>query len=204
MLKLRPKHALIVAVAGVNLVAVSAPMLVHADTQTTTTVVGLTINPVLLSYTSGPTVTLGAITPTSGGLQSATSDTVSGNTNDASGFTVTMQENSSSSTAMLSGANTLPTSAGTTASPVALVSDTWGWRIDGTAGFGAGPTSLISNAAPSALTYAAIPANGSPYTIKTTGSSGSGSQTVWYSARVDTSQVAGAYATTVLYTFTTN
>jgi hypothetical protein len=72
------------------------------------------------------------------------------------------------------------------------------------ASFGSGPTALLSNAAPSSLTYAAVPANASPYTIQTTSASGSNSKTVWYSARVDNTLPTGTYAATVTYTITTN
>lgn len=203
MLKLSQKSLLVVALVGVNVAALTIPMLASAS-DTAQTTIGLTINSVMISYSSSGTVTLGAITPTSGGLQSTNDDVVSGDTNDGGGYNVTLQENSASSTAMLSGSNTLPTSAGTTTSPVGLAANTWGWRMDGVAGFGSGPTSTISNASPSSLTYAAIPANASPYTIINTSSAGSSSTDVWYSAMVNTSQPSGAYSTTVLYTFATN
>jgi hypothetical protein len=204
MLKLSNKHFIVIGIVGLNLAAISIPMVTHA--ATTNSVIGLTVQPVLISYSSSGTVTLGTITPTSGGLQSTSSDSISADTNDGAGLTVSLQENSGSTTAMLSGSNTLPTSAGTTTTPVVLAADTWGWREDSLAGtgFGAGPTSTISNAAPSALKFAAIPANGSPYTIETTSTSGSSNASIWYSAMVDTSQPSGAYSTTVTYTFTTN
>jgi hypothetical protein len=84
------------------------------------------------------------------------------------------------------------------------VNGTWGWRIDSLAGFGAGPTSTQSNIAPSALTFAAIPANASPFTIKTTATNGSANSTVWYSSRVNNAQPSGTYSSTVTYTITTN
>jgi hypothetical protein len=204
MLKLRNKTLLAIGVIGVNLAAVSLPFVAHADTQTSQTTVQLQVNPVIISYSSGPTVTLGAITPTGAGKQSTGSDTVSANTNDTGGLTITMQENSATTTSMVAGSNNIATGAGTTASPVALANNTWGWRMDTVAGFGSGPTSTLSNAAPSALTYAGIPANGSPYTINTTSTNGSTSSTVWYSARVDNTQPIGNYSTVVLYTITTN
>jgi hypothetical protein len=179
-------------------------MMATADTQTTNTNIGLTINPVIISYSSGPTVTLGTITPDSTGRQSTASDTVTANTNDTAGFTVNLNETSATETGMVSGANIIATGAGTPAAPATLPSNRWGWRIDSLGGFGAGPAGVISNAAPSALTYAGIPVNASPYTIKTTATNGSDSTTVWYSARVDNTQPIGTYSTTVTYTITTN
>ncbi len=203
MTQLHNKLALGIGLTALNVIAVTLPLTVQADTQTTNTAIGLTISPVITAYSSGPTVTLGTIIPTAGGLQSTASDTVSASTNDSLGLTMTLEENGAT-TAMTSGANTIPASAGTPASPVAVVSNTWGWRLDGLAGFGAGPTSVITNAAPSALTFAAIPAMGSPYTINTTAVPGSTASTVWYSSRINTSQATGTYSTTVKYTITTN
>src|ERR1700683_3362131 len=94
MLKLCKKYWFGAALVGLNLAAVTLPFVAEADTQNTTTTVNLTVNPVLISYSSGPTVTLGAITPTSGGNQSIAADTVAADTNDTSGLSITLQENS--------------------------------------------------------------------------------------------------------------
>jgi hypothetical protein len=204
MVKLTPKYYLAAGLLGLNVAAISLPFTATADTQSTNTDIGLTVDSVITAYSSGPTVTLGAITPNGTGKQSAASDTVSATTNDAAGYTVTLKEANGTTTAMTSGANSIPAGSGTPGSPATLANNTWGWRIDSLSGFGAGPTSSISNAAPSALTYAAIPANGSPFTIQTTGAAGSNSKTVWYSARVDNTLPTGTYAATVTYTITTN
>lgn len=179
------------------------PFLASGDTQTTTTTINLTINPVIISYSSGPTVTLGTITPDATGRQSTSSDTFTANTNDTAGLTMTLEENAAATT-LTSGSNTIAAGSGTPASPATLTSNHWGWRIDSLGGFGAGPTSSISSAAPSTLTFAAVPASGSPYTIKTTATNGSASATVWYSARVDNTQPIGTYSNVVKYTVTTN
>lgn len=203
MLKFKRKYALAMGVLGINLAALTMPFFANADTQTTTTQVNLTVNPVIISYSSGPTVTLGAITPDATGKQSTASDTVSANTNDTAGLTITLQENSPTTTDMTSGANAINTSAGTPASPVTLTNGKWGWHIDSLAGF-TGTGATLNNAAPSAVTYAGIPANGAPYTINTTATNGSTSSTVWYSARVNNTQPIGTYSSTVLYTISTN
>lgn len=203
MLKLKQKFVWIIGIGGINLAAVTLPFFASSDTQTTTTTINLTINPVIISYSSGPTVTLGAITPDSTGRQSTNSDTVAANTNDTAGLTITLEANGAS-TDMVSGGNTIATGAGTPGSPAALVNNRWGWRIDSLAGFGAGPAGVLASAAPSAITYAGMPASGAPYTINTTGTNGSTSSTVWYSARVDNTQPIGNYSTVVKYTVTTN
>lgn len=204
MLKLKPKYAIVIGLAGLNMAAFTLPFFASADTQTTNTAISLSVSPVLTTYSSGPTVALGSIVPDSTGRQSIASDTISASTNDSAGLTISLQETSAVSTAMISGANTIPTSAGTTGTPIALINSTWGFRVDGLAGFGSGPTSSQTNIAPSTSTYAAIPPNGTPFTIKSTATNGAANQTVWYSARVNSTQVNGTYATTVTYTYTTN
>lgn len=203
MLKLKNKHIMGFALVGTVVAAMTLPFTAVADIQTTNTNVNLTVNPVISSWASGPTVTLGAITPDNTGKQSIASDTVTANTNDTAGLTITMASNSAATT-MVSGANTIAAIGGTPAAPIALTNGTWGWRIDSLATFGAGPTTLISNAAPNAGTFAAIPATGSPYTIKATAATGSTTNTVWYSSRVNNVQPIGAYVATVTYTITTN
>jgi hypothetical protein len=204
MLKLNQKKYIFgLAVVGANVAALTLPLVSQADTQSTTTTVNLSVNSVIISYSSGPTVTLGAITPDATGRQSTASDSVTANTNDTAGLTVTLQSNTGS-TNMASGGNTIATGTGTAASPATLPNNRWGWRIDSFSGFGAGPTSVISSAAPSSLTYAGLPASGSPVTIHTTATNGSTSRTVWYSARVDNTQPLGSYSAVVLYTITTN
>ena len=203
MLTLKNKHIMGFALVGTVVAAMTLPFTAVADIQTTNTNVNLTVNPVISSWASGPTVTLGAITPDNTGKQSIASDTVTANTNDTAGLTITMASNSAATT-MVSGANTIAAIGGTPAAPIALTNGTWGWRIDSLATFGAGPTTLISNAAPNAGTFAAIPATGSPYTIKATAATGSTTNTVWYSSRVNNAQPIGAYVATVTYTITTN
>jgi hypothetical protein len=202
MLTFKPKYLLVAAVVGINVAAVTIPFATNAATQTTT--LNLSISPVLISDTTSGTVALGPITPTSGGQQSIAKDIVTGVTNDSAGLQISLQENSSSSTALLNGANTIATGSGTPASPAALATNTWGWRMDSLSGFGSGPTSALTSGAPSALTFAGIPANGSPYTLSNTSASGTTTDNVWYSADVDTTPATGTYSTTLLYTFTLN
>ena len=201
---LSSKSIVTVGAFGFALSLAVAPWAVHGDTVTSDTALSLAVNPVISSYSTGPTVTLGAITPDTTGKQSTAADTVSANTNDTAGLTISLQEKSAASTAMIAGANTITTSSGTPAAPAALTNNNWGWRVDSLAGFGAGPSGTLANAVPSALTYAGIPVNGSPFVIKTTSAVGSSSTSVWYSARINNTQPLGTYATTVTYTIVTN
>ncbi len=84
--------------------------------------------------------------------------------------------------------------------------NTWGYRVDGIGGFGAGPTSAQSSAAISgSIKFAAVPATGSPNTIKTTtGTASSDTTSVWYGIAANTTQPNGTYTNSVTYTATAN
>lgn len=191
---------LLVLLMVVGLGGLCLPKLASAITTNST--VSVDVSPVLTLSSDG-TVTLGALTPDSSGKQSIASDTVSTTTNDASGVTVTLKDSDTTYT-LTSGSNTIAAAAGTYAVPAALANGEWGWRVDSLGTFGSGPTTTLSNGAPSALTFAAIPINSTPRTIQTTSASGSDSVTVWYSARVNSDQPNGTYTDIVTYTATTN
>lgn len=178
---------------------IGAPLGVKAADST----VSVAVSGVLTTFTTSGTVTLGALTPNATGTQSANNDVVTVGTNDTDGFTLTLNDADTTYT-LASGGNSFANSAGSPASPAALANNTWGWRVDSLGGFGAGPTATINNAAPSALTYAGIPANASPFTIRSTATTGSQVTNVWYSARANDTQPTGTYTNTVTYTATVN
>jgi hypothetical protein len=191
---------LLVLLMVIGLGGLCLPKVANATTDST---VSVDVSPVL-TLSSDETVTLSALTPDSSGKQSIASDTVSTTTNDASGVTVTLKDSDTTYTLSSGGSDTIAAATGTYASPVALANGEWGWRVDSLGTFGSGPTAILSNDAPSALTFAAIPANDTPRTIQTTSADGSDSVTVWYSARVNSNQPSGTYTDTVTYTATTN
>lgn len=196
-------HKKILSFSGVAVVAALSivPLTAYAETTSTTvsSAIGSTIN--LLS--SSGTVTINA-TPTAGGVQTTASDAVTVSTNNSAGYTLKLSE-TTVATALTSGANTIPATSGTQASPAALTANQWGYRVDTVGGFGAGPTSAISNASIGALTYAAVPVTASPNTIKTTSATATNDTTpVWYSVAVNTNTPSGTYTNGVTYTATTN
>jgi hypothetical protein len=87
-----------------------------------------------------------------------------------------------------------------------MSANTWGYRVDGIGGFGAGLTSSASNAAISGtIKFAAVAASGSPDTLKTTSSTASNdTTTVWYGVATTTAQPSGTYTNSVTYTATPN
>lgn len=177
----------------------AAPLTVKAADTT----VSVDVGSVISTFTTSGTVTLGALTPDATGTQSTNSDTVTVGTNDVDGFTLTLNDADTTYT-LASGGNSFAASSATPGTPATLSNGEWGWRVDDLSSFGAGPTSTISNASPSALTFAGIPANASPFTINTTATTGSEATEVWYSARADDSQPTGTYTDTVTYTATVN
>lgn len=198
------KQASIIALISLFLVALMATAFVvpaKADTQTTT--VSSSIGSVISLFSTSGTVNINA-TPTAGGVQTTASDTVTVSTNNSAGYTLQIAE-SGAETALTSGGNTIPASTATQASPTALTANRWGYRVDGVGGFGAGPTSSQSSAAIGSVTYAGVPATGSPNTLKTTSATATNdTTTVWYSVAVNTATPTGTYTNSVTYTATTN
>ena len=181
-----------------TLAVLVSPLAAAANTATTT--ITAQLNSTISSFTTSSAITLGPFTPIVGGTQASASDTITVSTNASAGYSLTLQSNTAS-TNLVNGVNTISTSAGTTASPVTLANNTWGWREDTLAGFGAGPTNA-GNA--NSATYAAFPATGTPVTLlaRVTGPYVSDVQTIWYSVKADTSKPNGNYVNTALYTAT--
>ncbi len=175
------------------------PVLVSAATATTT--ISSVVSAVITISTSG-TVNINT-TPTGAGVQTIASDTVTVSTNDTSGYTLGLEENTGTTT-LTSGGNTIPQTPGTFASPTAETANHWGYHVDGVGGF-TGTGASASNAAIGSLDFAKVPNSGSPDTIKTTSTTASNDTTaVWYGVAVNTSQAAGTYTNVVKYTATAN
>jgi hypothetical protein len=189
---------------GLSLVGgtIGTPVLAGASTATTT--VSSTLSSVITLFTTSGTVTVNVV-PTGSGAQTIANDTVTVSTNDSAGYTLQLAETTASS-ALTSGGNTIPGTTGTQASPVAMLVNTWGYRVDGIGGFGAGPTSGVSSQAISgSIKFAAVPATASPNTIKSTsGTAANDTTSIWYGVAANTSQASGTYTNSVTYTLTAN
>lgn len=191
------------AKAAVSIIAIAfVPAVVSAVSTSANTVINASINAVISMTTSTP-VSI-SLTPTSGGVVSSSSDTVSVSTNNATGYFLTLADNNAD-TNLVNGANNIAAHAGTQASPTALANNTWGYRVVGVGGFGAGAYAAETNNGSSTSTWAGVPATGSANTLKTTSSTATNdTTTVWYGVRVNTSLPSGTYTDTVTYTATTN
>lgn len=178
------------------------PVIASAASSSANTVINANIGATISVTTTTP-VTIN-LTPTAGGVVSSSSDTVSVSTNNSTGYTLTLANNDATTT-LVSGSDTIAAHSGTQASPTTLTNGTWGYRVDGVGGFGAGPTSAETNNGSSTTTWAGVPATASPNTLKTTGTTAANdTTTVWYGVRVNSSQPNGTYTDTVTYTATTN
>lgn len=180
---------------------ISSPAAVGA--ATTDTIISSSIDSVISLLTSSGTVNIN-VTPTGAGAQTIASDTVTVSTNNTAGYVLQLAE-ATTDTALISGADTIPASAGTQAAPEVMAVNTWGYRVDGVGGFGVGVTNSAASTAIGAATFAAVPTTGSPDTLKTTATSAANDTTVvWYGVAADTTQNDGTYTNTVTYTATPN
>jgi hypothetical protein len=163
-------------------------------------------NPCSVSLTSDANVSLN-VTPTSSGACTINEDSPSVLTDDANGYTLTVSDSSTSS-ALNNGVSTIGSTSGTPSSP-SMLSDSWGYRVDGLANFGSGPTTAISST-PSSAVFAGLPNSSQTSAIIATTSSAADpavATNVWYGICADTSVVGSSsatYTTTVLYTAVTN
>lgn len=182
------------ASASLGIVAGLVLLPTTADAANTTTVTATVSKSASVATTSG-TVNL-AITPTAAGSFTSASDTVTAGTNSTLGYDLQI---SAATTALTNGGNTIAASAGTAAAPAALANNNWGYRVDGQAGFGTGPTSAQTNAASLTGTWAGVTTTATTFK-STSAAASSDSTTVWFGAAADFTKPNGAYSTTVTYT----
>ena len=181
----------VVAVVGLVLAPVAA------DAASTTTVTAVLSGSASVSSTS-TTVSL-PITPTVSGSFTAAADTVVAGTNNPTGYKLQI---SGTPTALTKGPDSIAASAGTPASPITLVANTWGYHVDGQYGF-TGTGAAVTNQASLAGTWAGV--TGTAVDIKTVATAtASDSTSVWFGAGATTAKPAGNYAAVVTYTAVTN
>ena len=202
------QNAKIAAWVLVAAAVATAPVTVSAASQSASTTINATVNEVI-SITTGSPVAI-SLTPTAGGVVSSASDTVTVSTNRSAGYELTLKDADTSSNLVSGGNNITPTS-GTMAASSVLANGNWGFAI-ATATTGAETNnfdatySAETNNATSTSKWAGIPtSSGTAFKLKDTASTATNdTTTVWYAAKVNTSQVSGVYTDVVTYTATTN
>lgn len=160
--------------------------------------------PIYITASASSSLAIG-VTPADTARLSSNYQDVSVTTNAPGGYTLGLSTSGASQN-LANGGFTIGPSSGTFSSPVAsLVANTWGYRVDGTGGFGSGTTTAETNVNNSAYTWAGVRANGSPDTIQSRSTAVSGDSTrVWYAVSVDVSKPAGTYTNTIIYTAVSN
>lgn len=165
-----------------------------------------TYNTCSISLVSGATVAVN-VTPTSSTSCSVQSNSVTATTDSSTGYTVTVNNKDTSTTLNGPTSNTITSTSGTAASPAALIANTWGYRVDSVAGFGAGPTSAATNIAIPSLQFAATPSSAASGGVIRNTSTADGSSVatpVWYGVCADASKPAGTYTDEIVYTAVIN
>jgi len=148
-----------------------------------------------------------SVTPTNPGTTcSIQSDGVTATTESSTGYTITMTDNDTTNSLSSSSA-TIPAVAGSDSSPVPLSANTWGYRVDGIANFGSGPTTALTNGTTPSVTFAAPPlSTATPATIRytTTADSSSVTTPVWYGMCASNTTKSDTYTDTMVYTAIVN
>lgn len=180
-------------VAAVN----SAGIGVYSATQTSQT---------LYITVSGAEFVNLSVTPTAAGRTSSTSHTITTSTNSSAGYRLLLST-VSSNRSLVKGLDSIDPLGGNAVSPLTIAANTWGYRVDGLGGFGAGPTSVETDVASSAFTWAGVPGLGSATQIyhqniptTTTGQT----TRIWYALNSTAAKPSGTYTQTVTYTAISN
>jgi hypothetical protein len=160
-----------------------------------------------ISLTSNGSISLD-ITPGIGTTCTVGSDTVSVLTDASTGYTLKIADSDTSNqlAGATSGSNVAATS-GTAALPSVLSANTWGYRVDGAGGFGAGPTNTQSNGSIPSVSFAAVPlSSGTADTIASTTSAADPADdtTVWFGMCANTSLASDTYTDNIIYTAVVN
>lgn len=145
--------------------------------------------------------------PNGSGVYTIQKDEVNVKSGASVGYNLSLSS-SSANTNLVNGSDTISTNSGTYTSPTSLSLNSWGYRLDGINNFGAGPTSSVTNVSSSSLSFAGIPASGTPDSIVTTTVASAptvgDNYGIWYGVRADLTPPAGTYSQTLTYTATQN
>lgn len=159
-----------------------------------------------ITLTSSASVTLD-VTPVGGSTRcTVASDTVAVTTSSSTGYTVTVSTSDSSNQLASGSGGSIAATSSAASSAGTLETNTWGYRVDGRASFGAGPTASVNSGAVPAGSFAFVPTAGAADVIMTSPSAtaGTDSSYVWYGICVDSLVASGSYADNIVYTAVTN
>jgi hypothetical protein len=189
------------------LLLVAVPVYVRADdSYSNGTYSACQYNACGISLTSSGTVDLSVI-PGASTTCTVQSDSVAVTTDSSTGYTLTLNDGDTSNQMPGSNGGAINAVSGTNAAPATLGANTWGYRVDGNGGFGAGPTSASSNGSVPAGAFAAVPlSSAAPDTIATSSVAADPAVTtpVWYGLCANAAVPNGNYSDSVVYTAVVN
>jgi len=160
-----------------------------------------------ISLSSSGTVDLNASPVPGETTCSVQQDNISVSTGSSTGYTLTLSTVGSDN--FLAGPNSaeiLPTS-GSADDPWPLDINTWGYRVSGRSGFGTSEPGTFTNGPVPDATFAAVPGDFAPDTIRTrvsTPPTNPDTLNVWYGLCIDTLTAPGFYTRDVIYTAVVN
>lgn len=146
-------------------------------------------------------------TPASGTTCSVQKDAVQVTTDSSTGYTLKIADSDTINQMNGSNGGTVSATGGSYASPTTLTANSWGYRVDGSGSFGAGPTTAVSNGGIPARTFAAVPiSSATANTIVTSAAPANPAITtnVWYGLCAASSLRSGTYTAGVTYTALVN
>ena len=169
---------------GLGYIISASPFVKATDTTVTAT-----IEPVLSMSLNTNTIDLNII-PSSTGTEEYGSVTLTVDTNNSTGYQLTMS--SASPNLIGSSAKSIPTISGaTSSSPLALNVNTWGWYADSFGSFN--------------QTYISLPDTGNELLVRQTNTNGLADRTIaYFGAKLNLSTPADTYSNTITFTAITN
>jgi len=128
-------------------------------------------------------------------------------TDSSSGYSLSMADTDTDTSMEDGSGHSIATTTGTNAAPAPLTTNSWGYRVDGNGGFGAGPTTAAANTGIPGLNFAAIPTSSGAPDIITNSSLPANPYTstfVFFGLCADTTPPLGTYSDSVVYTAVVN
>jgi hypothetical protein len=190
-----------------SLLITGGPSLVSADSESFGhgTYGSCYYNQCGITISSNGTVNVN-VTPTAAGRCTVQKDSVTVTTDDSDGYTVTLNT-SGTSNSLNNGSNSITVSTGSQASPISLANNTWGYRVDGVSGFGAGSTTAQSSVSTPSYPFAAVPTSSQSGDVLVSSNAAANpavTTNVWYGVCATTSLPSGTYSAQVVYTAVAN
>lgn len=153
-----------------------------------------------ITLTTEPSLNM-PVTPSANSVRCTINEhTVSVSTGSTTGYTLLVSD-SDASAALQGVYNSIQPLSGTSSSPAILTANTWGYRVDNSNGFGAGPTATGQNITIPDITFAGMPLTTAPDILKSTTSAASTADvtSVYYGLCLDYSVQSGEYSDGIEY-----